>query len=95
MLTLKDTLRTQRVMAQTDMSGVSSTEHPKVVHVLEHGLPLCRFTSKVPAEWPEGHAWVERGGWSLYATCEDCLRAIEGDANSQDQQSGDSSPGEL
>src|SRR5215831_6842276 len=33
---------------------------PKV-HILQYGLPLCRFTSKVPYEWPEGHKWVGLG----------------------------------
>ena len=28
------------------------------VHVLHHGLPLCRFTPLAPSEWPKGHKWV-------------------------------------
>ena len=28
------------------------------VHVLHGGLPLCRFTNKVPRDWPEGHRWM-------------------------------------
>ena len=29
-----------------------------VVHVLQHGLPLCGFSKDVPASWPGGHVWT-------------------------------------
>ena len=28
------------------------------VHILKHGLALCRFSPQVPGQWPEGHQWV-------------------------------------
>lgn len=48
---------------------------PVAVHVLHHGLPLCRFTAKVPAEWPERHKWVGMNE-SDDANCPICQRII-------------------
>jgi hypothetical protein len=28
------------------------------VHILHHGLPLCRFSTALPRDWPEGHKWT-------------------------------------
>jgi hypothetical protein len=28
------------------------------IHILHGGLPLCRFSTEVPGNWPEGHQWV-------------------------------------
>src|SRR5215472_10963137 len=28
-----------------------------VVHSLRRGLPRCRFTTDIPANWPLGHFW--------------------------------------
>jgi hypothetical protein len=28
------------------------------LHVLREGLPLCRFTTAVPRDWPEDHKWA-------------------------------------
>lgn len=47
-----------------------------IVHILEHGLPLCHFTQAVPAEWPEGHRWTGRDE-AGDATCLTC-KAIAG-----------------
>lgn len=41
------------------------------VHILSHGVPLCRFTRALPCDWPEGHQWVREGDKS--ATCQACL----------------------
>lgn len=29
-----------------------------MVHILNHGKPLCGFSNKVPALWPDGNAWI-------------------------------------
>jgi len=29
-----------------------------VVHALEHGQPLCRFSRDIPVNWPDGHTWI-------------------------------------
>lgn len=31
-----------------------------LIHVLLHGLPLCRFNGNQPGAWPLGHAWIRR-----------------------------------
>lgn len=54
--------------------GVTAVEIEPSVHILWEGLPLCRFTHKVPDEWPEGHTWVSYGHNSgAGATCEHCI----------------------
>lgn len=45
-----------------------------IIHILEHGSPLCRFTDAAPADWPEGHRWTARATKD-HATCEACLSA--------------------
>lgn len=42
-----------------------------IVHILHHGLPLCRFSTAVPRDWPEGHRWtgLDAAG---DATCREC-----------------------
>lgn len=47
-----------------------------VVHILDRGLPLCRFTTDVPGEWPDGHQWVGLDDTEP-ATCVACLKAVE------------------
>jgi disulfide bond formation protein DsbB len=49
----------------------SSAEQGVTVHILHHGLPLCRFTDAMPNVWPPGHRWV---GLDVGAevTCEKC-----------------------
>jgi hypothetical protein len=44
----------------------------RVVHVLYHGFPLCRFTEELPGDWPAGHVWAST---ALEANCEMCSRA--------------------
>jgi hypothetical protein len=47
-----------------------------VVHILRHGLPLCRFMPLAPVHWPRNHAWVgldERDD----ANCPACLKAAD------------------
>jgi len=41
------------------------------IHILRHGLPLCRFNVGLPANWPEGHYWVDK---PADANCKDCIR---------------------
>jgi len=31
---------------------------PVTIHVLDDGLPLCRFSLRPPVYWPAGHIWV-------------------------------------
>jgi hypothetical protein len=45
---------------------------PPVVHILNHGLPLCRFTRDMPLHWPPGHKWVGDEERSE-ATCAGCI----------------------
>lgn len=44
---------------------------PKV-HILSRGLPRCRFSTKVPRDWPKGHKWVSDAD-ADQATCQACL----------------------
>jgi hypothetical protein len=47
-----------------------------VVHILNYGLPLCRFMYKAPVDWPRNHLWVgfyERDD----ANCPNCLKTAE------------------
>jgi len=43
------------------------------VHILDRGLPLCEFSSKVPAEWPHLHIWT-RMETHYEANCGRCKR---------------------
>lgn len=43
-----------------------------VVHILQYGLPLCRFTPELPEGWPQGHRWVGLDERNL-ATCPTCI----------------------
>ena len=45
-----------------------------VVHLLEHGRPLCNFSDKVPRDWPPGHRWVAREHLEEI-TCPRCMVA--------------------
>lgn len=31
----------------------------QTVHALREGLPLCGFETRVPRDWPDGHAWID------------------------------------
>lgn len=46
-----------------------------IVHILQHGNPLCRFRAGVPRDWPEGHKWVGIEDYSD-ANCPMCVRAL-------------------
>lgn len=57
--------------------------HCAVVHLLEAGAPLCRFSDKLLGNWPPGHLWIPSTarldmrpkGWDpdIIATpCDDC-----------------------
>lgn len=46
------------------------------VHVLDGGVAVCgTFDTRMPAEWPEGHRWVERDAGHL-ATCPGCMSSM-------------------
>jgi hypothetical protein len=51
----------------------------KVVHVLDHGWPLCMFTEHLPCDWPRGHVWVSVLDVALAGedVCADCVREHE------------------
>jgi hypothetical protein len=48
---------------------------PLTVHALFQGFPLCRFTTQVPAKWPEGHRWVYPSDEGLI-NCQGCKDAL-------------------
>lgn len=48
----------------------------KEVHILHHGFALCGFSTTVPAEWPDGHRWVDITD-KTRATCLGCRRAVD------------------
>lgn len=52
-----------------DSIGIKTT-----LHILLHGLPLCRFSTAVPAQWPNGHIWVRT---RQEATCDACKREYD------------------
>lgn len=56
------------------MTGPHNWTHPAplAVHVLHYGLPLCRFTTDLPIDWPHGHKWVGLDDIGV-ATCPECL----------------------
>jgi len=62
----------------------------KTIHVLRQGSPLCRFSGKVPRDWPQKHVWVGFNDVSLKALsknpwrCEPCF-AIAVDAATEIQ----------
>lgn len=50
------------------------------VHLLRQGKPLCHFTDKIPALWPNGHKWARLDTWHTadyvhlgHKQCEKCL----------------------
>jgi hypothetical protein len=63
------------------------------LHILLEGLPLCRFTDKVPKDWPEDHKWAHdadfrnllRGGkfaetvpnHQRFEPCDGCKTALD------------------
>ena len=42
-----------------------------VVHVLRHGLAVCKFSVALPKDWPAGHRWVYEQQRD-HVTCVDC-----------------------
>lgn len=42
------------------------------IHILQHGIPLCRFTFGLPCDWPKDDEWVRKGDKRA-----DCKRCIE------------------
>lgn len=50
-------------------------KYEPAIHILRHGLPLCRFTERVPKDWPEGHTWVDETQVET-ATCAPCIRTL-------------------
>ena len=40
-----------------------------MVHFLRSGFPLCKFSTELPANWPDGHKWSD--DWS-HVNCLDC-----------------------
>ena len=53
----------QAVIQQASTGDRELTTFPMFVsikvHALRHGQPLCGFDPGVPADWPEGHAWID------------------------------------
>ena len=58
----------------------------KTVHALKHGLPMCGFSRELPADWPDGHAWISFQEWELnkrggadqgYEACQGCDVAMK------------------
>lgn len=47
-----------------------------VVHILDQGLPLCRFTTALPGDWPGDHKWTGLDE-SEVATCAKCRAAAQ------------------
>lgn len=45
-----------------------------VVHFLWYGLPLCRFSTELPRNWPNGHVW---SNVRSELTCADCRRVYD------------------
>lgn len=45
------------------------------VHVLHHGLSLCRFTTDLPGNWPIGHRWTGLDDRAP-VNCPGCLRVL-------------------
>jgi hypothetical protein len=51
----------------------------EVVHILHYGLPLCRFTTEVPSNWPPNAKWVALNDDKIVdqATCPRCKAQAE------------------
>jgi len=47
------------------------------VHILHHGLPLCRFTVDLPEDWPAGHSWTDLSR-ARESNCRGCQTRHEG-----------------
>jgi len=47
-----------------------------IVHVLRYGLPMCGFTSHVPARWPDGHHWISYPDPKGESTCRECQKGL-------------------
>jgi len=45
------------------------------VHILDQGLPLCRFSIAVPGRWPHGHHWTKIQT-KEDCNCDECLRVL-------------------
>lgn len=48
----------------------------KIVHVLKEGLPVCRFTTALPREWPKNMYWVTEAEREN-ASCSSCMGKYE------------------
>lgn len=81
-LTESPTLSSREMIAMTVVEpGLTFTEiiertkaapdDAPMVHILRHGLPLCRFVLTMPVEWPRNHKWVGIEE-EADATCERC-----------------------
>lgn len=44
--------------SEANRLGEYVAEISQTVHILKHGRPLCGFSNKVPALWPDGNAWI-------------------------------------
>jgi hypothetical protein len=47
------------------------------VHILHHGLPLCKFTAEAPGKWDQHHMWTPVTE-TQHATCGTCLEEWDG-----------------
>jgi hypothetical protein len=48
-----------------------------IVHLLWYGLPLCRFNTGLPSNWPEGHRWVGlNDDDKTPVNCPECVRLL-------------------
>jgi hypothetical protein len=50
-------------------------DREQVVHILQEGFVLCRFSTQVPRDWPEGNVWVGIID-AQSATCQECLQHL-------------------
>lgn len=60
-ITMKvEVLRTGKVTKPFHPRGCHAcgTKGARNMHILMHGLPLCRFSTEVPRDWPRGHWWA-------------------------------------
>jgi hypothetical protein len=57
---------------------MTSNRAKRVIHYLDAGLPLCRFDSKMPRDWPPGHSWAleprDRDTQTPEVNCPQCLK---------------------
>lgn len=54
-----------------------------IIHLLDGGLPLCRFTHEAPGFWPPGHMWARAAermaDWPPDTKmCPECARVAKG-----------------